>query len=159
MTEKAGVTLRRKDAHEFTAWKEASVASYAEDLARSSGRPLSQALVKAAADFDELLPDGADSPGTWVMSVVSPDGTDIGVLWLGPHPQIPDRGYVYEIAIDEPYRRRGYARAAMAAAEEIARSAGWTALGLNVFGFNEGARRLYESIGYDIVATQMSKTL
>jgi hypothetical protein len=32
-------------------------------------------------------------------------------------------------------------------------------IGLNVFGFNDGARRLYESLGYRVLTVQMTKTL
>jgi len=47
----------------------------------------------------------------------------------------------------------------MVAAEDVVRRAGLSELGLNVFGFNEAARRLYDSLGYRVVATQMTKTL
>jgi ribosomal protein S18 acetylase RimI-like enzyme len=47
----------------------------------------------------------------------------------------------------------------MVAAERIAREEGWTELGLHVFGSNERARLLYESLGYQVVSITMAKTL
>ena len=47
----------------------------------------------------------------------------------------------------------------MQLAEDYARSQGARTLGLNVFGFNHGARGLYESLGYEVVATKMKKSL
>ena len=47
----------------------------------------------------------------------------------------------------------------MALAEEAARAAGATALGLNVHGHNTVARNLYESMGYQTTALQMRKLL
>ena len=64
-----------------------------------------------------------------------------------------------DIEIHEPWRHRGFGRAAMVAAEQIVRDAGTGEIGLNVFGFNEPARRLYDSLGYRVVATQMTKRL
>jgi RimJ/RimL family protein N-acetyltransferase len=47
----------------------------------------------------------------------------------------------------------------MAAAEHLASEIGFTELSLNVFGFNERARRLYDSMDYRVVAVQMTKAL
>lgn len=47
----------------------------------------------------------------------------------------------------------------MRAAESLVMAAGGRAIGLNVFGDNEGARRLYERLGYTSVATVMRKEL
>jgi ribosomal protein S18 acetylase RimI-like enzyme len=47
----------------------------------------------------------------------------------------------------------------MLAAEALLREEGKAAVDLNVFGFNTIARHLYESMGYEVVATQMTKKL
>jgi ribosomal protein S18 acetylase RimI-like enzyme len=53
----------------------------------------------------------------------------------------------------------GYGRAAMRLAEHHAREAGARTLGLSVFGHNEGARGLYESVGYEPTTVKMRKQL
>ena len=47
----------------------------------------------------------------------------------------------------------------MKLAEDYARSHGAHTLGLSVFDFNHGARKLYESMGYETVTTKMKKQL
>jgi len=47
----------------------------------------------------------------------------------------------------------------MRAAEEELVHRGVTKLGLNVFGGNTTAIRLYESLGYEVISQQMSKPL
>ncbi len=47
----------------------------------------------------------------------------------------------------------------MIAVESLVKEAGVTEIMLNVFGFNEPARRLYASLGYRVVATTMTKTI
>ena len=47
----------------------------------------------------------------------------------------------------------------MLLAEEYARSHGARSLGLSVFGFNDAARRLYESLGYGTTTVKMAKPL
>lgn len=155
----AQVTVRPMDAAEYAAWRETSIAGYAADLAKSSAQPPDKALDRARKQFGELLPQGMATERTWLLKVLDDAGQDVGVLWIGPHPERPGVAWVYDIAIDEPHRGRGLGRAAMLAAEQVVAESAMTAIGLNVFGFNEPARRLYDSLGYNVVATQMHKSL
>lgn len=144
---------------EYATWAARTTESYAEDLAKAHDVPLDVALARARAQFPELLPNGQDSPGTWLLRVLDASGDAVGVLWLGPHPERAGAVHVYDIEIDEAHRGRGLGRAAMLAAEGLVRDAGSDVISLNVFGFNEPARRLYDSLGYRVVATQMTKSL
>jgi GNAT superfamily N-acetyltransferase len=146
-------------AEEFAGWRSESVESFAHDLAKAMDRPLQAARERAAAQFDELLPDGRESAGAHLLVVQSELGERVGTLWLGPHPTRSDHGFVYDVVIEERVRGRGFGRAAMLAAEEVLRREGKSAVSLNVFGFNTTAHRLYQSLGYDVVSTQMSKKL
>ena len=153
------ISLRRMTEDDFNEWRPRSIESFASDLARVMKRPLDAARLRAQAQFDEALPNGLDTPGTWLMLILDEDAARVGTLWVGPHPQRDGVAYVYDIEIEEFARRRGYGRAAMLGAEDLVRSAGMHELGLSVFGFNESAKRLYDSIGYRVLATQMSKVL
>lgn len=153
------VSLRPMTDEEFEAWREGTIQSYAADIAQSSGVALESALARSREQFTQLLPDGPATARTWLMRVLDHDGHDVGVLWIGPHPTRDGAAFVYDIEIDAGWRGRGLGRAAMQAAERLATGAGIAAIGLSVFGFNEGARRLYDSLGYQVVATQMLKEL
>ena len=155
----ARVKLRPMTDDEFAKWRTGSIESFASDLAQAMSRPLDAARQRAKTQFDEELPGGINTPSTWLLLILAEDGNRVGTLWIGPHPQRPDVAYVYDIEIEEAARRRGYGRAAMLAAEDLVRSAGIHELGLSVFGFNDSAKRLYDSIGYRVVATQMTKLL
>lgn len=143
---------------EYHRWYEQSVAGYADDLAESGRCSRDEAMDRARQQFAELLPDGMQTERTWLLVVLDEGGTDVGVLWIGPHPQRAGHAWVYDIAIHEPHRGRGLGRAAMHAAERVVQQAGMAGIGLNVFGFNEPARKLYDSLGYRVVATQMFKS-
>jgi ribosomal protein S18 acetylase RimI-like enzyme len=144
---------------EYDAWYEREIEGYAQDIARASGRPIEAARERARHQHAEFLPDGLATPGTWIMTVRTDDDEVVGTIWLGPHPHRGDAAFVYDIEIDESRRGEGLGRAAMLAAEALVRDAGLNEIGLNVFGFNEPAQRLYSSLGYRVVSTQMSKRL
>jgi ribosomal protein S18 acetylase RimI-like enzyme len=157
MTDAAAV--RPMTPEEYDAWIVGEIAAYAADLAQASGSTLEEAHLRAEQQTRELLPDGPATAGAYLLRVLDAAGEPVGVLWLGPHPQRRGAGWVYEVQIDEARRGEGLGRAAMVAAERIGREAGWTALGLNVFGHNPRARALYDSLGYQVAATAMAKPL
>jgi ribosomal protein S18 acetylase RimI-like enzyme len=140
-------------------WIEETTVWYAEERAAATGLPPDVSLEKARAQVATLLPDGQATAGMYLLVVVDDTDAEVGILWLGPHPDRPDTLYVWDISIHEPFRGRGFGRAAMLAADVVARDAGVFAIGLNVFGPNTAARRLYDSLGYDVTSQQMLKKL
>jgi len=83
----------------------------------------------------------------------------VGTVWVGPHPERAGVAFHYDLEIVHERRGLGIGRAAMMAVESLVKEAGGTEIGLSVFGFNEPARRLYDSIGYRVVSTLMTKTI
>jgi ribosomal protein S18 acetylase RimI-like enzyme len=132
---------------------------YAEDELKSSRRTPEAVHAGVEELFARLLPAGVDSPGQLWFSGVDDGGAVVGYIWLAlPDEQRP-QAWVYDIQVDPAHRRRGHARAMLLAAEQVLLARGVTRLGLNVFGYNPGARALYEGLGYEITSVQMSKEL
>ena len=104
-----GVQLRRMSPTEFERWSSASLDTYAGDLVRAGGGTHDEVRQRARDLFAELMPEGLDTPRTWLMRVLE-DGVDVGVLWLGPNPQRPGVVHVFEITIDAEHRGRGWGR-------------------------------------------------
>ncbi|HEV2426970.1 MAG TPA: GNAT family N-acetyltransferase [Acidimicrobiales bacterium] len=124
-----------------------------------AGEDEASARASANAQFTTLFPGGAPAEGQHVMHVVE-DGEVVGVLWMGrPFSGTPGMWWVFDVEIDEAHRGRGLGRAAMELAEEWTRKRGGTRVGLNVFGPNRVARALYDSLGYEVLATSMFKDL
>jgi ribosomal protein S18 acetylase RimI-like enzyme len=144
---------------EFDAWHERAVESYAEQIARARGGPIEQARERARTADTQLLPDGRSTANHWLLMIYDDSGAAVGTLWIGPHPERSDAAYIYAIDIDGSRRGEGLGRTAMLAAEDLVKAAGFPEIGLNVFGFNDAAQRLYTSLGYRVVAIQMTKRL
>lgn len=153
------VTLRHMDARLFPAWLERSRAEYANDLV-AAGQTFEDAHRHADETMARSFPSGAPGPGHVVFDVVDDAGETVGHLWIGPDTS-DDAGawWIWDIVIDADKRGRGFGRRAMVLGEEYARAQGAHALGLSVFGFNTGARGLYESLGYETTSVKMLKRL
>jgi ribosomal protein S18 acetylase RimI-like enzyme len=142
------VVVRPMTAERFTTFAAASEAAFAADLAASGRYSAEDAAVESHRQMQLELPDGVASEGQELFTA-EVDGVEVGVLWIGvrsrggrPH------GFILDIEIADDQRRRGYGRDVMHAAEREAVRLGAGSIGLHVFGFNTGAIRLYESLGY-----------
>lgn len=153
------VTLQEISATEFPTWLDRSCTEYAGDLV-TQGQSHEDALRLATESMNQSFPDGVLSPGNEVFHVVDETGEIVGYLWIGRDLSGgPGAWWVWDIVIDADQRGRGLGRAAMLLGEQLARSNGAHSLGLSVFGFNTGARGLYESLGYETTTVKMRKTL
>jgi GNAT superfamily N-acetyltransferase len=138
-------------------------------LARSNGEYINERVAwgddveratrEAAEQTHSVFPNGKPAPGHRLFRVEC-NGVAVGVIWIGPlRPEQPTCYWVWDVVIDEAHRAQGFGRAAMLLAEQEARAAGATELGLNVVDTNTIARRLYASLGYAPTSTHMSKRL
>jgi len=135
------------------------VPSYAEDNIKAGNWTAEEALDRANAQTDELLPDGVNSADAVLCTARNDGGEIVGRVWIGFRSGDRNAAWIYEIEIDPTHRGGGYGRALLAAAEQQAAQRGATSIGLNVFGPNQVARDLYTSAGYDMTSIQMSKPL
>ena len=152
------VTLSPMPESRMPDWLRRSADEYARDLI-AIGRPEADAHRAAAESMARSFPDGQPAIGHAVFDVLE-DGRAAGYLWIGPSgADDPGAWWVWDIVIDEDCRGRGLGRAAMLLGEEFALANGAHTLGLSVFAFNTGARRLYESLGFETITLKMSKPL
>ena len=139
------VVLRPMTEDEFARFMDATVDSYAESLHDSGAQPtLDAALAESRRQHDELLPDGLATAGMHLWRALAGD-RDVGLLWIHVDGAW---SFIYDIEMEEAVRGQGLGTATLRAGARAAREAGATHLGLNVFGHNDGARRLYAREGY-----------
>lgn len=151
------VTLQPMPPDRVSEWVARSFTVYLEERIESGEAP-DVAEAKVRRSHSENFPDGQPLPTHRVFEAVADDEV-VGWLWIGPQIEGSTTWWVFDIEIAEAFRRRGYARAALELGHEEAKRLGATAIGLNVFGFNTGARELYEKLGYAVTATQMKRAL
>lgn len=154
------VRLRPMDQDEVTRYIASSRESYVRSRVEAGERPEVAERV-AERQHGDLFPGGRPARRHQLF-VVEADGQQVGVVWVGPHPNRPeDEGtaWLYDIEIADGHRGRGHGRAALAMIEDHLTAAGVTDVGLNVFGSNETARRLYRSAGWRELSVTMTKQL
>lgn len=141
--------LEPMDEATYVAWRAATTREYAAEKVKAGNYPEGGSLELAEAEFARLLPDGRLTPGHEIRSMVDYEGEKVGYAWF----TIEDRDagrvvFIYDIAVTEAHRRKGYARLALGEIDAYARDHGCSGVMLHVFGDNEAARQLYRSAGY-----------
>ena len=144
---------------EATALLERSKATYVESLQRRRGLSPQEARTKADADTAGPLPQGVRTPGMVFLSARR-GGQVVGGVWAAVQgPNRAGQAWVNFVWVDPAVRRQGLARRLMDATAAEVRSRGAHHLALNVFGDNPGAIALYDALGFQVVAQQMTLPL
>ncbi len=153
--------LRPMSPEEYSHVMQRLVREYAEDHIQSGQWTPSTGLSAAQKEVDKLLPEGLSTPHQHLFTIVAePEGVPAGDLWFcSLMPDEPGRGFIFDLYVDERFRRRGIARGAMIEIERFARKEGLSSVGLHVFGHNQAAIALYQSLGYVPTNLRMAKAL
>ena len=144
---------------EFASFRALAVHDYAVEKVAAGEWPQERAEQLAEQQTRLLLPDGKDTHGMFIVIAEAEEDGAVGYAWMALEGPEVSCAWIYDIAIDEEHRGKGYGRALLNGLEQVARESGEESIGLNVFAGNEYARRLYERAGFAPTSIHMSKRL
>jgi len=146
---------------EFELFLEHDIREYAVERKQAGYWTEAEALEQSRKAHHTLLPDGLETKDHCLYTIQESErGEAVGVIWMqATLDSARPSGFILDLEIHEPFRRKGYARQAMLQLEAVAREMGLQQLGLHVFAHNQGARVLYESLGYAVASLNMLKPL
>ena len=145
---------------QFEEWLPRAIVQYAEEHVATGRWAESEAVEKSRQEHARLLPQGVDTPDHHLWHIVrTSDRQKVGLLWVNIMSAPTRHAFIFNIEIDEPFRRHGYATRAMNKLEDHARGLGLESIRLHVFGHNTAARPLYEKLGYIPTNINMAKKL
>ena len=144
---------------EFNAYLERTVPEYAAENVRAGYWSEEEALERSREAYQNLLPQGVHTENHYLFRIQEKEtGEKIGVLWL-KHATPRKHGFVFDIALNENQRGKGFGKQAMLALEEVAKKMGLETIGLHVFAHNTAAMKLYAGLGYAVTSQNMVKRL
>ena len=155
------VRLEPMNEDEYQAYLSRTIPEYAEEHVRGGRWSPEEALEKSAEEYRGYLPEGLATPGQHLFSIKeATTGASVGMLWFADEQRGAGRtAFVYDVWIDDRFRRRGYAGQAFQALERLARDMGLQRIELHVFGHNLPARALYQKLGFAETNVIMAKLL
>ncbi len=146
---------------ELASYLQGSLEGYVRQRVDLGGELPELARRIAQEQYAEFFPDGVPAEGHVLFTGSDADtAATVGRLWLhARHDGAGTSVWVYDVEVDEDRRGQSWGRALMTYAEQWSRERGAAEIGLNVFGGNTAARRLYTSLGYGERSVTMSRRL
>ncbi|MCD4753276.1 MAG: GNAT family N-acetyltransferase [Anaerolineaceae bacterium] len=143
----------------FESYMKGSIASYAEANVKAGHWVEAEAEQKAKEQFQHILSQGQKTEGhNFFMVIDESNNQKVGVVWAANTETGGEQvSFLYDIIVDEPFRRQGYGKQAMRALEIKAAELGSSAVWLHVFAENEGAKNLYDQLGYKVMITHLNE--
>ncbi|MFO1303877.1 MAG: GNAT family N-acetyltransferase [Burkholderiales bacterium] len=158
--ENSTITLVPMSDAAYAAFAGKAIPKYAEEKVASGQWSREESLALSRKSLDELLPQGKDTPGNHLFTLLDGASTTVGTLWIAEQARAGRRiAYVYDVEIEPGHRRKGYAAQAFAAVERLAQELGLSGIALHVFGHNAAAQALYTKLGYAATSIHMFKPL
>ena len=145
----------------YPEFREHLAGHYAKDKVDAGAWSTEEAPRRARADLDGLLPNGTSTRDHFLYEIRDASSSEeVGTLWFAVQDGGAGRGvWIYDIESLAPFRRKGYAKKTLEAADKRAADLGADKIELHVFGHNRSARALYEAAGYAPTSIVMSKQL
>ena len=155
------VTLVPMEQSELDSYLEHVIPDYAKDHVDAGNWDAEGALERSQKEFDELLPQGVESPNQHLYSICNGEAaTNIGIIWFAVRDEPTGKvAFVYDFELKPEFRGKGYGAAALRAIEPKVQELGLQKISLHVFGKNKVAWHLYEKVGYEVTNVLMSKEL
>ena len=135
------------------------VPDYAAEISANYDQDIDSALAKAKRDVETDLAQGVETPGQVLLCIVgegNENDAPIGYLWCKPDNAGPIV-FISDFYILPAHRGKGYAKAALAALEEMFAKTGHSEVRLRVASDNDIAQRLYRSVGFSPTGINMRK--
>ena len=140
------ITFRPFTRHEFAQYEEWSIGSYADALIRSGTETKADALAVSAEEFEELLPDGLDTPDNLFYYAENEYGENVGFVWLTFIEA--DDVFLGDFVVSPDFREQGYGGAILRALEKKLSENDVRRLSTHVFDCDKTMLRLYRDCGF-----------
>lgn len=147
-------------AEEFTRYLEYFIPDYAAEISRNYGVSASDGLARARREIAMELPEGPQTPGQALFSIVDDRYRDetIGYLWYCPDDK-ECSVFICDFYIVAEQRGTGQGRRALNALEAMLYAQGYNEIKLRVAADNARAQHVYRADGFRATGINMVKQL
>jgi hypothetical protein len=145
---------------DFAAFLRKSVPEYAYDQMRSGNWTANEAAGKARAEFQQMLPNGPQTPNQHLSVIMDEKGHKVGMLWYFVNTQRErPTAFLIDFFFFSEERHKGYEAEAFALFEQEAHSFGVQRVELQVFSHKTDELALYQNNGYTQTSVFFAKDL
>ncbi|OON41415.1 GNAT family N-acetyltransferase [Izhakiella australiensis] len=155
------VSFQPMSGSDFSGYLSYFLADYAEEIAANYGLAPEAALAQAKHEITVSLPQGENTPGQQLMSIIWQDKEaqqQVGYLWYSPDFSAKS-AFIYDFYLFTAHRNKGLGRKALQQLEQLLAAQGYSQIKLRVAAGNDRAKRVYEANGFKVTGFNMNKLL
>jgi GNAT superfamily N-acetyltransferase len=154
------VTLKTMSDEDFAAFLRKSIPEYAYDQMRAGNWTAEESAGRARTEFQQMLPDGPQTPNAHLRLMLDEKGSKIGMLWYFVDTKRARKtAFLIDFFVFPEGRRKGYEAQAFAVFEEEARQLGVERVELQVFSHKPEQLSVYREAGYGETSIYFAKDL
>lgn len=148
----------KMDTSEFAIFKGRSIAVLAIQFAEDYVENLDSSMQRAEEKFSTYLPLGLQTPGHYFYLLKNEQSVSNGYLWFGEQEEhLRKKIFIFDILVEEKFRGKGLGKWMLNWLEIETKKKDLHEISLHVLGYNQIARELYESMGFEATNIYMSK--
>ncbi len=145
---------------DFAAFLRKSVPEYAYDQMRAGNWTAAEAAGRARAEFQQMLPNGPQTPNACLRTIFDEKGYKVGMLWYYIEANRSRKtAFLIDFFMFPEGRRKGYEPQVFELFEAEARAQGVERVELQIFTEKAEAVQLYRENGYQETSIFFSKDL
>jgi len=134
---------------DFAAFLRKSIPEYAYDQMRAGNWSANEAAGRARAEFQQMLPNGPQTPNAYLFTILDEQERKVGMLWYFVDPNRSRKtAFLIDFFLFPEGRHKGYEAQAFALFESEARGLGVERVELQVFSHKSEDVQLYRQNGY-----------
>ncbi|MCX6081571.1 MAG: GNAT family N-acetyltransferase [Chloroflexi bacterium] len=154
------ITFTPMSDEDFAAFIRKSIPEYAYDQMRAGNWTSTEAAGRARSEFQQMLPDGPQTPNAYLHTIIDEQGHKIGMLWYFVDPtRTRKTAFLIEFFVFPEERHKGYEAQALALFDDEARSLGVERVELQIFTHKDEDVRLYRENGFQDTSIFFAKDL
>ncbi len=154
------VTFQTMSDTDFAAFLRKAIPEYAYDQMRAGNWSSDESVGRARAEFQQMLPNGPETPNAHLRLILDEKGSKIGMLWYFIDTNRARKtAFLIDFFIFPEGRRKGYEAQAFSVFEAEARQLGVERVELQVFSHKPEQLALYREAGYGEKSIYFAKDL
>jgi len=154
------LTFTPMSEEDFAAFIRKSVPEYAYDQMRAGNWTANEAVGRARAEFQQMLPNGPQTENAHLRTILDEQGHKLGMLWYYVEPNRSRKtAFLIDFFIFPEGRHKGYEAEALGLFEAEARGLGVERVELQIFTHKLDDLRIYRENGFSETSIFFSKDL
>lgn len=145
---------------DLAAYLRKSIPEYAYDQTQAGNWSGAEAVNRSRAEFDQMLPEGLNTPNAVLANAMLNDSVKIGMLWyyIDPEKPVPTI-YLIDLFLFSQYKGKGYEQILIGGLEQVFKAAGARRIELQIFAHRADDLKMYFESGFRQTSVLLAKNI